>query len=306
MARRSRHSGSTVALAFAVLASLFLSACGEGKAAPDAGGFPSTLRVGLIPNVSPDEQRATYEPFGEYLEEKLDVDVELFVAADYAGVVTALAAERIDVAYLGGLTYVQAEEQVDLTPIVTEVDRDTGTPQYHSAIVVRDDAPYESVEDLVESGASFAFGDVASTSGSLYPRKMLVDAGADCSPTDVTSCPPLGKVTYSGGHDATAIAVHTGAVEAGGLELRILRRLEEEGVVPEGSLRVVETSEVMGYPWVARSQLGAKAVQRIAAAFTSITDADLLDLMRAERYVPVSPGDYDEIRTHASELGLAQ
>lgn len=304
MPRWSRRFRSTVALAFVLLASLFLSACGKSSAGPDASGFPTTLRVGLIPNVSPDEQRATYQPFGDYLEAKLGVDVELFVAADYAGVVTGLAAERIDIAYLGGLTYVQAEEQVDLMPIVTEVDRDTGTPRYHSAIVVRDDAPYESVKDLVEAGASFAFGDVASTSGSLYPRKMLVEAGADCSATDVASCPPLGKVTYSGGHDATAIAVHTGAVEAGGLELRILRRLEEEGVIPAGSLRVVETSEVMGYPWVARSRLGPKVVQRIAAAFTAISDSDLLDLMRAERYVPVSPADYDEIRTHADELGL--
>jgi phosphonate transport system substrate-binding protein len=292
--------------ALAVVAALSLSACGKSAAAPDAGGFPSTVRVGLIPNVSPDEQRATYQPFGDYLEEELGVDVELFVAADYAGVVTALAADRIDIAYLGGLTYVQAEQQVDLTPIVTEVDRETGTPRYESAIVVREDSPHDSVEDLVDAGASFAFGDVASTSGSLYPRKMLVDAGAECSSSDIISCPPLGKITYSGGHDATSIAVHTGAVDAGGLELRILHRLEEEGVVPEGSLRVVETREVMGYPWVARTDLGTAAIQRIAKAFTSISDAALLDLMRAEKYVPVSPEDYDEIRTYADELGLAK
>lgn len=149
----------------------------------DPGGVPDRLRVGLIPNVAPDEQRATYEPFGDYLEQALEVDVELFVAANYAGVVTALAAEQIDVAYLGGLTYVQAEEQVDLTPLVTEIDRETGTERYLSAIVVRTDSPYQSAADLLAAGASFAFGDVSSTSGSLYPGACWPTPGRTARPT---------------------------------------------------------------------------------------------------------------------------
>lgn len=294
-------------LAVAALIVMPLAGCGTaGDEALAANGVPKTLRVGLIPNVAPERQQAQYRPFGEYLRGTLGVEVELFVASDYAGVVAALAGDRIDMAYLGGLTYVQAERQVELTPLVTEVDRETGTSKYVSAVVVRTDAPYRRLgADIVDAGRTFAFGDVSSTSGSLYPRIMLDAAGARCSPRKVDECPPLRRVTFTGGHDATAAAVLGEQVDAGGIELRILHRLEREGKVPKGALRVIEQREVMGYPWVARTDLGGRAHQALAKAFTAISDPKLLDLMRARRYTPVTAGDYDEVRREAQRLGLS-
>jgi phosphonate transport system substrate-binding protein len=291
-----------------VTAVLLGSGCAAGAdRTVGADGVPATLRIGLIPNISPDVQRAKYQPFAEHLQQRLGVRVELFVAADYAGVVAALVGKRIDVAYLGGLTYVQAERQVALTPLVTELDKETGTAQYLSAIVVRADSPHRDLRrDIVTAGKSFAFGDVSSTSGSLYPRLMLVEAGARCSPRRVSDCPPLRQVTFTGGHDATAQAVLSGQVDAGGLELRILHRLERDGTVAAGALRVIEQRSVQGYPWVMRTDLGTGAQRTLTDAFTAITDPNLLDLMRAKRYVAAAASDYDEIRRKATELGLAE
>jgi phosphonate transport system substrate-binding protein len=289
-----------------VVAIVVLSGCQAGarERSSGPGQLPAKLRVGVIPNVAPDRQRAQYEPFRAYLARTLGVHVELFVATDYAGVVSALAADKLDVAYLGGLTYVQAEQQVQLTPLVTEIDRETGTREYLSAIVVRHDAPYHSVKDLLDARASFAFGDVSSTSGSLYPHVMLSEAGARCSADDPGSCPPLSKTTFTGGHDATAQAVLGRSVDAGGLELRILHRLEGDGSVPKGALRVIDSRRVMGYPWVAREALGDGARTALTRAFTSITDPRLLDLLRARRYVPVTDADYQEVRRYATQFGL--
>lgn len=285
-----------------------LAGCGSSAGAGDrtVDGVPVTLRVGLVPNIAPEQQQARYQPFADYLEGELGVTVELFVAADYAGVVAALASGRIDLAYLGGLTYVQAEAQVALTPLVSEVDQYTGTTRYLSAVVVRDEAPYTGLADLIQDGVTFAFGDVSSTSGSLYPRIMLVEAGADCHPRDLDRCPPLGRVYFTGGHDAAALAVLGGSADAAGLELRILRRLERDGGVPQGALRVVAQREVEGYPWVARTALGPRAMQRLTAAFTAVDDPALLDLLRARSYQPVHAHDYDEIRRHGKELGLVE
>lgn len=281
-------------------------ACGSADPEPTEQGLPETLRVGLIPNVAPEEQRARYQPFADYLAQRLDVNVELFVAADYAGVVAALAGERIDLAYLGGLTYVQAEQQVALAPLVTEVDHETGTERYLSAIVVRDDSPYQNIDDLVAAGGTFAFGDVSSTSGSLYPRMMLVDAGVDCDARRVDQCPPLERVHFTGGHDAAALAVLAGEADAAGLELRILHRLERDGAVDPGALRVIAQREVQGYPWVMRAALGEQAAAEVTGAFLAIDDPALLDLLRAQRYEPVTAADYDEIRQRAVELGLLE
>lgn len=281
----------------------------DGATAPadgtEAGGqVPDPLRVGLIPNIAPDEQRAQYAPFGEHLEDVLGVEVELFVATNYAGVVTALASEELDIAYLGGLTYLQGDLQIDLTPLVTEVDELTGTSRYESAFVVADDSPVQDLDDLLEAGGTIALGDVSSTSGSLYPRIMLVDAGAECSPQQLEVCPPFDELVFTGGHDAAAAAVLGGSADAAGIELRILRRLEAEGTVPEGALRVVETTEVEGYPWVARTALGEEVHDVIRDAFLAIDDPDLLGLMRAEDYVVVDVDDYADMRVRADELGL--
>jgi phosphonate transport system substrate-binding protein len=300
-----RRRLATLLLTMALAAQPTVVACGSGAEPTAAGGVPATLRVGLIPNISPDQQRAKYQPFADYLGRRLGVDVKLFVAADYAGVVAALAGGQIDIAYLGGLTYVQAEQQVAVTPLVTEIDSETGTPQYVSAIVVRQQSPYTDLRrDIVAAGRSFTFGDVSSTSGSLYPRIMLTEAGARCSPQRVEECPPLSRVSFSGGHDATAQAVLSGQVDAGGLELRILHRLEKDGKVPAGRLRVIAERRVHGYPWVMRAKLGAGARKALTDAFTAIDDPQLLDLMRATRYVPVTPSDYNEIRQQATALGL--
>ena len=289
------------ALGAAVLIAL---ASGCSNTNDNAAGVPDTLRVGIIPNVSPEKQRALYKPFGDYLSERLGSGVELFVATDYAGVVAALVTKKIDIAYLGGLTYVQAAEQADITPLVTEVDHETGTREYLSAIIVKSTSRLTSTKDLVAAGGTFAFGDPSSTSGSLYPRVMLSQAGAKCSTRNISDCPPLDEVSFTGGDDATALAVHNGTVEAGGIELRILHRLEKQGSVPQGALRTVETSKVMGYPWVAREGLDQAARDDIVRAFTAITDPALLDLMRAKRYAPVSAADYAGVRDHAAELGL--
>lgn len=278
--------------------------CGDA-AETTSDGLPEKLRVGIIPNISPDKQRAQYEPLRQHLAGVLDVEVELFVANNYAGVVAALVAKQVDVAYLGGLTYTQAAEQSSgIVPLVTEVDEETGTPRYLSAVVVPAASPSKSVEDVVSGGGRFAFGDVSSTSGSLYPRMMITAAGAQCRADDLEVCPPLKSVSFTGGHDATAQAVLNGAVAAGGLELRILHRLERQGTVPPGTLRVVGQREVMGYPWVARAGLDASARQAVTDAFTGITDAKLLALMRAKSYVTVSAGDYAEVRENATRLGL--
>src|SRR5690348_8987627 len=101
--------GRRLAALGAAILIVLTSGCQSGT---DNGNdaFPDTLRVGVIPNISPEKQRAQYKPLREYLSKRLGVSVELFVATDYAGVVTALTAKKVDVAYLGGLTYVQAAQ----------------------------------------------------------------------------------------------------------------------------------------------------------------------------------------------------
>ena len=258
---------------------------------------PPTLRVGLIPNQAPDRIRAQYAPFGEYLGKVHNQPVELFVATDYAGVVEALASDKLDLAYFGGLTYLQAEKRAQLYPIVTEIDRETHTTKYYSAIIAPADSPIQKLEDL--KGKKVAFGDINSTSGSLYPRIMLDQA----SLSDFTN-PSL--FVYTGGHDATVLAVQNRTVDAGGVERRIMNRLIEAGTADQSKLRIVQETLVEGYPWCVRAKLDPALVDQIANAFLTMSDGDLLRLMRAEKYARIGPDDYAEARAEATRLGLVK
>lgn len=293
--------GRPPATAAVLLIATLLAACGPLPASRTAGSgaaegeWPETLRAGLIPNIAPDRQRTLYEPFRAYLGAALAQPVEMFVATDYAGVVEAMASDKLDLAYFGGLTYAQAEVRADIYPIVTEIDRETNTTKYYSAIIVRADSPYQRVEDL--QGRRFAFGDISSTSGSLYPRIMLDRAGF----SDFTN--PQTYI-YTGGHDATLAAVINGRVEGGGIEKRIMERAFEAGTYSRDQIRILQQAEVQGYPWVVRAKLNRALIDNITNAFLAIDNPDLLRLMRAVRYSKATSEDYDEVRREADRLGL--
>ncbi|MBA2375360.1 MAG: phosphate/phosphite/phosphonate ABC transporter substrate-binding protein [Rubrobacter sp.] len=274
----------------AVALAFIFAGCGGGS------GDEEVLQIGMIPNQSPEEVEAQYEPLGEYLSEELGMEVEVSVPTGYPAVVEAMASDRLDLAHFGALTYVQAKERTEVEPLVTEVNTYTGTTNYRSLIIVPTDSDIEDVSEL--EGETFAFGSVSSTSGSLYPAIMLNEAGVDYR-TD------LEETVYTGGHDATAQAVVNGSVAAGGIEDRILYDLQREGIVEEDAVRTIDESEdVEGYPWAVRSDMDDDLKEDIAEAFIAIEDPDLLDLFRAEGFERVEDSDYDYVDEQARELDL--
>ena len=275
---------------------LALSGCGGGGGEQESGD-PDPLRVGLIPNQNPESVEANYEPFGDYLSEQLGREVELTVPTSYGAVVEAMVNDELDLAYFGGLTYVQARNRGEVTPLVTEINPRTGDVTYRSIIIVPADSDVQEVSEL--EGRDFAFGSASSTSGSLYPAITLRDAGGIDYRAD------LGNFTYTGGHDATAQAVANGGVDGGGLEDRILYDLIEDGAVDGDSVRVIEESEpIEGYPWVVRDALSDELKEQIVQAYLDIDDLALLNLLRADGYERVEPEDYDYVEEQATELDL--
>lgn len=254
------------------------------------------LRVGLIPNQAPDKMKAKYEPFKKYLADKLGMEIEFFVANNYAGVVEAMASGKLDMAYFGGLTYIQAKQRAKVHPIVTEIDSETKTTRYYSLIITPADSKIKTLADL--KGKAFAFGDISSTSGSLYPRIILDKAGLKV-PDD------FANVIYTGKHDATALAVQNGKVDAGGLEGRILNKLIADGKIDQNKIRILAKSEpIEGYPWVVQDSMDKELEKKIVNAFLNIEDNDLLKLMKAEGFAQVTADDYKYIEEQAARLGL--
>jgi phosphonate transport system substrate-binding protein len=77
----------------------------------------AVLRVSAIPDEAPTELQRKFAPLGKYLEAQTGMKVVFTPVSDYAAVVESLATKKIDLAWLGGFTFVQAKIRTNGTAI---------------------------------------------------------------------------------------------------------------------------------------------------------------------------------------------
>ncbi|PIQ28616.1 phosphate/phosphite/phosphonate ABC transporter substrate-binding protein [bacterium (Candidatus Blackallbacteria) CG17_big_fil_post_rev_8_21_14_2_50_48_46] len=162
------------------------------------------LRLGLVPFETGEELLKDIQPLLNVIEKGMDMEVQPSVAADYTGVVESLKNKQLDAAFLSPASYVLAKQEANVRIIVKS--QRNGSASYYGAIIVRADSPIHKLTDL--KGKKFSFGDPISTSGHIFARKIMKEAGVNPD-TD------LDKVIYSGSHDATILAVLNDKVDAG-------------------------------------------------------------------------------------------
>jgi len=275
-----------------ILASVLLASL----AAPSLAAQP-VLRVGMIPDVNPSKLVRDAQPLVRYLERKTGAKVEMTVPTNYAAVVEALANNQLDFAYLGGFTFVQAHNRSGVVPLV---QRDTDQ-RFHSLFITQTASELKRLQDV--KGRTFAFGDVNSTSGHLMPAYYMRKNGIDPKKD-------LKEVLYTGGHDATALAVANGKVDAGAMDETVYRKLLDKGTITKEQIRIFYTTPpFFDYVWVARKGLDPKMQQKLANAYLSLSerrpeDKVLLDLLRGKRFVKADAKDYRVLEQAARDAGL--
>jgi phosphonate transport system substrate-binding protein len=255
------------------------------------------LRVSAIPDEAPTELLRKFKPLGAYLEQQLNMKVEFVPVSDYAAVVEALAADRLDLAWLGGFTFVQAHLKTgNAIPLVQREQDAVFTSKFISA-----DPAVKSLQDL--KGKTFAFGSISSTSGSLMPRYFMLKEGIDADTF-------FSRVAFSGAHDATAAWVQAGKVDAGVLNASVWDKLVASGKVDTNKVKVFATTPpYFDYNWTVRGTLDPALTAKIKAAFLALDPANpehkaILDLQAASRFIETKPENYQGIEQAARAAGL--
>jgi phosphonate transport system substrate-binding protein len=278
---------------FAILSSVTLLAQGCSRTATDSRPL---LHLSMIPTTDPGKIIRDSQPFISYLEKQTGARVELTVPTNYAAVVEAVSSDRVDIAYFGGFTFVQASARAGALPLVQR-ERDRN---FHSLFITQTKSPIHSLSDL--KGHSFAFGDVNSTSGHLMPAYFMQQQGVDHTVID--------KAIYTGGHDATALAVANGKVDAGAMDELVYARMMKEGKLSESQVRVFYTTPpFMDYVWAARKGLDPSLGKAFTDAMLALDAQDaeqkaILDLLGASKYVRAENSSYDPLRQAAKDAGL--
>ena len=256
------------------------------------------FRVTAIPDESPTELARKAAPLVKYLEGKLGMKVEFTPVNDYAAAVEALVNKKVDLAWFGGFTFVQANARSGgkALPLVQRVE-----DEKFKSVFITTDPKINSLADL--KGKDLSFGSQSSTSGHLMPRSFLLAAG-------VNPDKDLHRVAFSGAHDATIAAVAAGKVQAGALNISVWEKFVGEGKVDTAKVRVFYTTPpYFDYNWTVHAEMSAALREKLTAALLGLDrntpeGKEILELQRATRFVPTKSENYNGIEAAARNAGL--
>lgn len=299
------------ALAGAAILALGLAACSGTAEATDApgdgqstgaSGFAvdeNTLVFGVVPDSVDTE--TNYQPLMDYIAEVTGKTVEYHESTDYAALIEAAVAGKVDVASFSGFTYVTATNNgAKLTPISSIVTAEGQEPGYYSQAIVPADSDISSIEDF--AGKKVCFVDPSSTSGYLFPSYNLLKAGIDPQ-ADITP-------VFAGKHDVSVQKVGEGVECEVGFA-------EDSEVEKSSAVKVVDETMVPGAPLVYSSTLPEDLAAKLVDALAEITIDDIIaagidsadsDSFRSVFFAtkPVDDAYYDLIRDICAETEAEQ
>ncbi len=293
-----------------------LTACGgeDGSATSSAsdGGEAAEpeqdLSISAIPDQDPELLNRLYGRVADGFAAATGLTVAYTSVTDYTAVVRAFEVGDIQLAWMGGLTGVQARERVPGATAIAQRDIDA---DFHSLFIAADSAglePFEEVEGLTSlAGSTLTFGSETSTSGRLMPQYFMDQAGLALDQLE-------GQPGFSGSHDATIEAVASGSFEVGAVNEQVWQATVDAGEVDLSGVTVLWRSPgYADYHWLARPDVdetfGEGTVEAVQDFLFGLDPADpeaakVLELFGASTFIPTTDESYDRIEEVARDLGL--
>jgi phosphonate transport system substrate-binding protein len=200
---------------------------------------PAEIDFGIISTESSLSQRKTWEPFLAAMSAATGLRMKGFYATDYAGVIEAMRFNKIQIAWYGNKSAMEAVDRAGGEVLAQAVSRD-GRTGYYSHLIVHASSPYQSVDDILKCDKSidFSIGDPNSTSGFLVPTAYVFAPRG----IDPKSC---FKTLRNASHQANAMAVAARQVAAATNNSEDLERLEATAPEARKNIRIIWTSPII-------------------------------------------------------------
>ena len=290
----------------AILALLLASSCkkenlnnaGKSKTDPSA---TKILRFSAIPDENTTEQTVKFKKFADYLSKKLGVETQFIPTTDYASAVNKFILGEIHLTWFGGLTGVQARNEVKGARAIAQGIED---PNYISYFIANADTGLEMSDSFPEKikDMKFTFGSEQSTSGRLMPS-FFIEKETGTAPEKWFSIP----VGFSGAHDKTAKLVEAGAFQVGALSYKKYDSMVESGKLDKEKCKIIwKTPPYADYNWTAHPELdqihGEGFIDKIQAALIDISDEQLLKALTRSKIISAKNEDFQGIEDIAKKL----
>ncbi len=216
------------------------------------------INFGIISTESSANLKSVWEPFLEAMSKGTGYKIRGFYASDYAGVIEAMRFNKVQLAWYGNKSAMEAVDRSGGEVFAQSVDAD-GNPGYWSHLIAHADSPIESLQDVLKCDKTldFGIGDPNSTSGFLVPTTYVFAA----ENVDPKQC---FRTVRNASHEANAMAVANKQVAIATNNSENLRRLELTAPEARKRIKVIWTSPLIpSDPLVWRADLDPEVKARI-------------------------------------------
>ena len=252
-----------------------------------------SLNFGIISTDSTQVLRETWTPFLEDMSKKMGIEVKPFFASDYAGIIQAMRFNKVDVAWYGNKSAIEAVDRSGGEVFAQTVDNE-GNPGYWSLLLTHKDSKLNSVEDVIKNAKDLTFGngDPNSTSGFLVPSYYVF------AKNNVDAKTAFKRVTNAN-HETNALSVANKKVDFATNNTENLRRIEEKFPEKYKQIKIIWQSPLIpSDPIVWRKNLPESAKGKIYNFFMNYgKSGDKQELANLDKlqWAPFRPSSDDQL-----------
>jgi len=216
------------------------------------------VNFGIISTETSQNLKSIWKPFLEDMEKATGIKVNAFFASDYAGIVTGMQYNKVQLAWYGGKAAAEAVDRAE-GEVFAQVIHANGAGGYYSHLLAHKDSPLNSEKDVLAQAKNltFANGDPNSASGFLVPG-YYVFAVNKVEPKNIF------KRTLNANHESNALSVANKQVDVATCNSEIMERLENTQPAKRAQIKIIWTSPLIpSDPLVWRKDLPAEVKAKI-------------------------------------------
>ncbi len=200
------------------------------------------LRVMLVPSDggTEDGTKADFQPLFDAVSRDSGYTFEIKVGQSYGTVIEALSEGLVDVAYLGTIAFLTAQERGNVEMLALSVTN--GSPYYYSGLFTLERSGIRDIAAM--KGRSLALSDTRSSSGFVYPLSLLRKSGVE--PLEHFS-----RIILTGSHMNSLSALSEGRIDVCAAPFESYLKAVREGVVDPRRIRIIAKSDPIPNPPIA-------------------------------------------------------
>jgi len=228
------------------------------------------INIACVPWKAPEDLQTFYKPLFKLIEDKTKYKINFMIAKDYLELSQRINNKSVDIGLFGSNSYIEAKKKNPYLIYLATIN--FPKDHYYSLIVSKKDSKLKTIKDLKDK--NFAFTDIGSTSGYVYPSLMLYKSGIKEPKNYFKSVSMLKK------HYKVYNAIAKGSIDAGGCSITSLQNaIEDNGDI----YHIIKKSKpIPSDPITAGAHLDKKLIKKLKKIFKESKNSNYFNKYKSD------------------------